>query len=251
MLWLTETQKSLDVGFSEVHIVGCLGLTVEMCHCCVWPQPAQFPQRQTCSSMALPTATVPSGVNCSSMALPVAAVSPGVCLLWAYPWPHALRCSSTMSCATTGASGSTFSIMDLSLGHSPSEVYLLQHRSNRGHRHFEVCLLWPRPQMIWGSAPTLTHPQVPVPLTSVHTSSSLSRTAAQKQQRCRGHLPAQEHCHCCHKKVSRHSRIRWLAVQQDTEAKKQPLTSIRLQCTVRRASPMASRGVCHLIAKQQ
>ena len=43
---------------------------------------------------------------------------------------------------------------------------------------------------------------------SSHWSSSLSSTAAQKQQRCPGHLPAQAHGHCCYQNVPRHSRVR-------------------------------------------
>ncbi|KAK4820044.1 hypothetical protein QYF61_017857 [Mycteria americana] len=55
----------------------------------------------------------------------------------------------------------------------PSEVYLLRHRHNHGHRRFEMYLLWHG--LIHGHrhsgcpAPMWTHPQVTVPSTKVHT----------------------------------------------------------------------------------
>ena len=54
---------------------------------------------------------------------------------------------------------------------------------------------------------------------SSHWSFSLSCAAAQKQQWCPGHLPAQAHRHCCYQKVPRHSRVRRSAVQQAAKAK--------------------------------
>lgn len=53
-------------------------------------------QRYTCSSVALPTATVPSEVNLLQHGLTHGcSPSRGVpALSWAYPWPCALRCSS-------------------------------------------------------------------------------------------------------------------------------------------------------------
>ena len=79
----------------------------------------------------------------------------------------------------------------------PPELYLLQHRYNRGHRCFGVSCSHVD-SSTGHSAFNL----------SAHRSSSLSRTAAQKQQQCPGYLPAQTHCHCCCQTAPRHSRVR-------------------------------------------
>lgn len=39
--------------------------------------------------------------------------------------------------------------------------------------------------------------------------SRMPSTAAQKEQWCPGHLPAQAHCRCCYQYVPRHSRVGW------------------------------------------
>ena len=71
----------------------------------------------------------------------------------------------------------------------PSEVYLLWHRHNHGHRRFEVYLLWHglihghRCFTVSCSHVDSSTGHSPFNLSS-HWSSNLSSTAAQKEQRC-------------------------------------------------------------------
>lgn len=101
-------------------------------------------------------------------------------LLLAYPRPHILRCSSMTSGTATDASKCTCCSMGLSTatdtsrctssaGTYPgatflSEVYLLQHRHNHGHRHVKMYLLWHGlvhgHRRIRVSCSMWTHPQV-------------------------------------------------------------------------------------------
>ena len=110
---------------------------------------------------------------------------------------------------------------------SPSEVELLQHRHNHGHRRFEIYLLWcglihshSRFGVSCSRADSSTG-HSPVDSGSPW-SSSLSITAAQKQQRWPGHLPAQARGPCCYEDVPRtqqSKRISSTAVQQAAKAK--------------------------------
>ena len=77
--------------------------------------------------------------------------------------------------------------------------------------------------------------------------------AAQAQQPCPGHLPAQARCRGCYQSIPRLSTGRWSAAQPavTAESRKQLLTSTRVQCAARQVSPMASTGACWFTAKQQ
>jgi len=151
-------------------------------------------------------------------------------LSWANSRPHALRCSIMPSCTATDASsvpaatwtcpqpqmlrGIPSPVWTCSWATVPSEVYLLRHRHNHGHTHFEIYLLWHA--LIHGHrrfgmscscmGSSTGHSSFNL---SSHWSSSLSSRAAQKQQWCPGHLPAQAHHHCCSQSVPRHSKVRW------------------------------------------
>ena len=96
-------------------------------------------QRYTCSSVVI----APSEVNLFQHGLTHGcSPSRGVpALSWAYPWPHALRCSSMTSCTATDASRCTCCSMDLFTATDASGC----------------------------PAPAWTHPQVTVPSTRVHT----------------------------------------------------------------------------------
>lgn len=129
-------------------------------------------------------------------------------LSWAYSCPHALRCSKTTSCTAINASVCTFSSVDLSLITVPSEVPLLWHRHN--HRCFRMYLLWcghiHSHRCFTVSCSHMDSSTGHSPFnTSSQWSSSLSSAAAQEQQRCPGHLPAQVH-YCCYQNIPSHSR---------------------------------------------
>ena len=119
---------------------------------------------------------------------------------WNYPQPQMLR-------------GVPSPVWTYPWATIPSEVDLLWHRHNPGHRRFEMYLLWcglihcHRCFGVSCSCVDSSTGHSPFDLNS-HWSSSPSSTAAQKQQWCPGHLPAQAHCHCCYQNVPRHSRVR-------------------------------------------
>ena len=151
--------------------------------------------------------------------------------VWPYPWPQSRQ---GCTCSVVGLSVTThFEELQHDLMHYhvlstttdassvwscpwatiPSEAYLLRHRHNHGHRHSEIYLL--RHGLIHGHrgfGVSCSHVESSTghsPFdSSSRWSSSLSRTAAQKQQRCPGHLPAPAHHHCCYQNVPGHNTVR-------------------------------------------
>lgn len=99
----------------------------------------------------------------------------------------------------------------LTCSHRHCKVCLLQHGFLPSHRCFEVCLLWSGLThgqrhfgLIYMGSSTGPSPSG----TSSFWSSSLSRAAAQEQQRCPGHQPAQVDGHSSYQSVPRHSKAR-------------------------------------------
>lgn len=169
----------------RVHMETCCALT---------PKNNEAPQ--SCSLQhGLTTATVLSEVN---LLLP----SPWLLLsLW---W--ALTFSSMASCSVMVLQGY---LLQCALTLCPQSLQRCQlwHSCNHSHRHFEMLLLWHgllhSHSHLGCPFATGTRPQVTLFGLSSHWSSSLPR--AQEQQRCPGHLPSQEHGHCCYQNVPRPS----------------------------------------------
>ena len=107
-------------------------------------------QRYTCSSVAVPTATAPSEVNLLQHGLTHGcSPSRGVpALLWPYPWPHALRCSSMTSCPAADASRCTCCSMDLATATDASRCTRSSVAFSMGHNVFRdtPAPAWPYPQ---------------------------------------------------------------------------------------------------------
>lgn len=134
----------------------------------------------------------------------------------------ALRCSSTSPCfkgyllsmALSTATGAS----RLSLGHIPflgTDITMATDAltgSCSAMGLFPATDSWARPAPVWA------HPQVTVPSTRAHA----ALPAAQKQERCPGHLPAQLCHHGCHPSVPRHSPERGEALQPAAKSKLSP-----------------------------